>query len=297
MKIAVITGGNSSEREVALASLDGVRKALKGKLELFVYDFPKDMDRFLTDRETIDAVIPVMHGRGGEDGQLQGFLETLSVPYIFSGIGAHAIAIDKALTKHIVRELGMNTPDYRVLAKGDSTTFEHSIVVKAIHEGSSKGVVIVKTKDELEGALQKAFSFSGRVLLEDFVQGREFTVGIIEENGQAVALPVSEIIVKDGFFDYEHKYDEKNLAEEICPAEINDDLRLALQEEALKAHLAIGARHLSRSDFIVDSSGTLWFLEINTIPGMTATSFIPKMIKESGRDFGSLLVKWLEELL
>ncbi len=295
MSIAIITGGESDEREVALASLSGVKKALKGKLDFFIYDFPKDIDRFVADRDNIDVVIPVMHGRGGEDGQVQGFLETVSIPYIFSGIEAHAIGIDKAATKAIVSAAGLKTPSSSVVSEQDKPAFTSPVVVKPIDAGSSQGIVIARTAQEFTKALQTAFSHSKRVLLEDFVEGREFTVAMIEEQGDLVVLPVTEIVVKDGFFDYDKKYNAENLAEEICPAQIGPVLQLSLETNARIAHEVVGARHVSRSDFIVDDSGTVWFLEINTIPGMTATSFLPNMIKESGRDFGDLLVKWIEE--
>jgi D-alanine-D-alanine ligase len=296
MQIAIITGGRSAERKVALASLGGVKKALKGKLEFFVYDFPKDIDRFISERSKIDVVIPVMHGRGGEDGQLQGFLETLSIPYLFSGVEAHAIGIDKAATKAIVSAAGLRTPSSKVLSAKDEAVFTGPVVVKPIDAGSSQGIAIVKNAKDFTEAMKIAFTHSKRVLVEDFVEGREFTVAMIEEDGVLVALPVTEIVIEDGFFDYDKKYNVENLAEEICPAQIDAVLQLALETDAMIAHEVIGARHISRSDFIVDDSGVIWFLEINTIPGMTATSFLPKMIKESGRDFGNLLLEWIEEL-
>lgn len=144
----------------------------------------------------------------------------------------------------------------------------------------------------LEG-MKVAFKYSDTLLIEKYVSGEEYTVAVVEENGQSVALPVIRIYSKKKFFDYESKYDT-NLVDEVCPAPIEDRLRKELQRLAVSIHELIGARHISRSDFIVDQAGKIWFLEINTIPGQTLQSLVPRAVSASGRDFGELLNSWIE---
>lgn len=290
--VAILTGGSSSEREIALASAASVKSALEGKFTIDVYNFPADIDRFLTDRQALVAAIPVFHGKGGEDGVIQGFLETLGVPYIFSGVTAHAIGLDKALTKHLVRALGVKTADWEVLSLGQSLAYLRPVVVKPINGGSSIGVEIARSQAELEAALHDAFRFASRVLVETFIEGEEFTVAVIDHGAQPEALPIIAIRSKTAFFDYQSKYDP-DLVEEICPAPIDSALAQTLQRIALQAHQAIGARHLSRSDFIVDRLGEVWFLEINTIPGQTVNSLVPKALRAAGKEFGQELAAWI----
>lgn len=290
--IAILTGGTSSEREIALQSAKTIQAALADRFDVTVFDFPSQIDDFVARRIGFAAAIPVFHGRGGEDGTVQGFLTTLGIPFIFSDVQAHAVAIDKALTKKLVALEGVRTSPGELIRRGETVVWDGPAVVKPVDGGSSIGTAIVKNETDLPAALAAAFERSDRALVEKFVEGREFTVGIVEENGKNVALPVIEIRSKNPFFDYQSKYDAA-LAEEFCPAPIEEELASRLQNAALLAHKAVGARHLSRSDFIVDADGQEWFLEINTIPGQTANSLVPKAIRASGRDFGSLLAEWV----
>jgi len=293
--VAILTGGTSSEREIALASADLVQNALGGRFEMVRYDLPNDLDRFLAERSTIDAAIPVFHGRGGEDGVIQGFLRTLNIPFIFSDVEAQALAANKSLSKFLAAKQGIATPEAIVVSQKDTVVYKNPVVVKPLDGGSSIGIAIVRSAATLGAALSDAFAQAPKVLIEDFIDGDEYTVPVIETGAGVAALPVILIKSKTEFFDLRSKYDP-SLVEEICPAPIADALSDELKDAAVKAHFAIGARHLTRSDFIVDRQGKVWFLEINTIPGLTVNSLTPKALKVAGIDFGDLLASWIEAL-
>lgn len=291
--IAILTGGVSSEREVALWSSTNVFEALQDNYQVQVFDLPSELDEFLSHRKEFNLVVPVFHGPWGEDGVIQGFLEVLNIPFLFSGLEAHAIGMNKSLAKEVVACAGLNVASSTVFERGDNVQFDHPVVVKPIAGGSTIGISKAESASELTAALKTAFEHGDTVMVEDLILGREFTVGVIDENGESIALPVVEIISETGFFDYESKYHDNKLATEVCPAEIEGDLARELQEHAVKAHNAIGARHVSRIDFIVDDQNKIWFLEINTIPGMTKNSLIPKELRASGRTLGSVFENWI----
>lgn len=293
-QIAVLTGGTSSEREIALQSANTVLEALKAHAGVVFFDIPQDLDAFIARRKEFDICVPVFHGKGGEDGTIQGFLETLGVPYLFSGVTAHAVGMNKALTKELAKRSGIQTPEYVIAKHGDEPHLGGSVVVKPLESGSSVGVEIVKDTSQLTQVIDAATKHGASVLVEQYVPGDEFTVAVIDEGGKIFALPVIQIKSKNDFFDLESKYDPE-LCEELCPAPIDDGLRRRLQAIAERAHAMIGARHVTRSDFMVDKAGEIWFLEINTIPGMTQNSLLPKAIRASGRDFGELLMRWVNE--
>ena len=295
--IAILTGGTSSEREIALQSAQTVKGALESDYDVRVYDLPQDLDRFLRERKEIAVAVPVFHGRGGEDGTIQGFLKTLGIPFLFSNVEACAVGMNKALTKALMARTSVRTPEDRVVRDGEQVVFECPVVVKPIDGGSTIGMSVVKEPMQLNRALEIAFQHADQVLVEQYIEGDEYTVGVIDEAGRSVALPVIAIRAKGGFFDFESKYKAGAMAEEICPAPIPDDLARRLQSSAVTAHRAVGARHLSRSDFIVDRTGTIWFLEINMIPGLTQNSLIPKSLRASGRDLGGVFHGWIEDCL
>lgn len=296
MTIAILTGGTSSEREIALQSAETVIASLKDAFDIRVYDFPREINRFLAERGEIRVAVPTFHGRGGEDGTIQGFLEILGVPYIFSGIEAHALGMNKERTKAVVAAAGIRTPAARTIRRGESAAFEHPAFVKPMDGGSSVGVTLARNQAELDEGIRAAFAESMSVLIEDFIQGEEFTVAVIDEESGTTALPVIQIKSKNAFFDLASKYDP-SLCEEICPAQISDALSTELQRIAVQAHEVVGARHVSRSDFIVDAEGRPWFLEINTIPGMTDASLLPKAIKAAGKDFGKVMKGWIDSVV
>lgn len=291
--IAILTGGRSAEREIAVHSAETVM-GLLGRYEVEVFDFPDGIDEFLKRRDEFDCVIPVFHGVGGEDGTAQGFLRTLGIPFLFSDVTACAVGMDKALAKTVVAKAGVGTASWVVVEKGNEIhrdSISVPCVVKPLDGGSTQGISIVKSVDEIEKALKAAFEFSERVLVEDYVVGDEFTVGVINEGNETVALPVIQIIAPNGFYDHVAKY-SATPAEKVCPAKIDNGLRDRLQSAAVMAHRSVGARHLSRVDFIVDKTGEIWFLEINIIPGQSV--LFPKAVAASGRDYGDVLAGWIE---
>ena len=287
-RVAILTGGESAEREVALRSAESVRSWLEPFFDLAVFDFPKDRIRFIAEYHTFVAAVPVFHGPGGEDGVVQGFLQTLGIPFIFSGVEAHAIGMNKVVTKQLVEREGLRVPKGELVSSVEEISIPLPFVSKPADDGSSLGVHI---HHEMPEALDRS-----PVLVESFVHGKEFTVAVVDDIGGPVALPVIEIRSKNTFFDFESKYNA-DLVEEICPAPIDENLTLALQEMALIAHETIGAKHLSRTDMIVDNDGIIWFLEINTIPGMTKESLVPKSMRASGREFGMMLKTWIEMVI
>ncbi len=292
-RIAIITGGASSEREIALRSSANVADLLANEFVVSVFDFPAQLDAFLQQRQSVDLVIPVLHGKCGEDGTIQGFLETLGLPYLFSGVQAHAIALDKAKTKILVSAGGIKTPQSKTVTRGEVVIYDHPVVVKPFDGGSSVATAIARSAEELTKACQAAFEHSSKILMEDFVAGQEFTVAVVEKDSQTLALPVIAIKPKDVFFDFASKYNQETLADEICPAPISEELSDKLQAIARQAHLALSCRHVSRTDIIVDENGEAWFLEINTIPGMTATSLLPKALAADGSSLKEMLCYWI----
>ena len=289
MRIAIITGGESGERDVSIVSAGNVALSIPfAEHETFV--FPEEKDKFLAKASEFDLVIPVIHGKGGEDGEVQQLCESINLPFLFSPVEAHKIAIDKVLAKSLVERIGIRTPKQFSLSNAVFPVF-----VKPRFGGSSVSTSRVESFVELQRILAVS---TEDMLIEEAVTGREFTVGVIEQNpGDPEALPVIEIRPKNGFFDFESKYDANQLAEEICPADIDFSLASRLQLVAVAIHVLIGASHLTRSDFLVNDAGEIIFLEINTIPGLTGTSLIPIALDYENIHFPGLLEKWCKGLL
>ena len=287
MKIAIITGGESGERDVSINSAANIA-AILSIPENDIFTFPEDKEKFVQDSKNFDIVIPVIHGPGGEDGEVQMFLDGLKLPYLFSTVATHKLGIDKLKTKKVANSLEIKTADTI-----DPTELSFPLFAKPNSSGSSLAAELCENEESL-GNLKGRFPDT-EFIYEQPIKGREFTVGIIESEGENISLPVIEIITKTGVFDYNSKYDSDNLATEVCPAEISAELASELQSQALKVHEHLGVRHMSRSDFIVDGSGKIYFLEINTIPGLTKTSLIPKMIEEAGLEIKDLFLSWIEE--
>src|SRR3989338_2994971 len=293
MNIAIITGGETGERDVSIASAKNVASALSspehgGGMEgatVSTFVFPEDQARFLESVSNVDFVIPMIHGKGAEDGAVQQLCERLRLPFIFSPIEAHKIGIDKVLSKEFVARAGMKTAK-----RFSRSNAIFPVFVKPRFGGSSVHTARVENAEALEMFLENV---TEEMMIEEVVSGREFTVGVIEQNpGDPEALPVIEIVSRNKFFDYESKYDVDHLASEICPARIDSARSRALQDAAVAAHTLIGASHISRSDFFVTDAGEIYFLEINSIPGLTNTSLIPKMLKHANISFPGLLERW-----
>jgi|WetSurMetagenome_2_1015567.scaffolds.fasta_scaffold77087_2 D-alanine-D-alanine ligase len=247
----------------------------------------------------IDLVLPIGHGPYVEDGKMQGFFDMLGIPYLFSGTLSSALSMNKHKTKIIAKSVGIKIAKDMVIGKKYKTEkiikkLNLPIVVKPVELGSSVGISIAKTEEELKNSIDKALELGNEVLLEQFIKGRELTVAVMG-NKSPKALPVIEIIPKvSTFFDYKAKY-ETGGSEEVCPAEISDEIRKKVQKYAVKVFKAIGCRDLARADFILsEENSKLYFLEINTIPGMTATSLAPQAAKAAGMEFSEFLDRLIE---
>ena len=221
----------------------------------------------------IDVVFLTLHGGTGEDGTIQALLDLTGIPYVGSGHAASAVAMDKDLSKRLFRVAGIPTPDW-LMAPADADEAQallgYPLVVKPNKQGSTVGLTVVKAPDQLEAAIEAAFRHDDEVMLEKFIPGRELTCGVLA--GQPLA--VGEIVVKSDVFDYESKYQEGG-AEEIFPADLDEEQTRAIQDLAVRAHRALKLEGFSRADFRMDADGGLWCLEVNTLPGMTRTSLLP----------------------
>ena len=288
MNIAIITGGNSTERDISLSSAKNVQEIL-GIDDDFVFDYPREKGVLVEAQNDIDIVIPIIHGVGGEDGEVQIWLDKIDLPYIFSSPRAHKVAIDKIRAKDLVSERGdgVKVPQ--------SNPKEVPAFYKPRSGGSSLDTGLITSQTEYDKFRKR--DWGEDMIVEEAVKGREFTVGVIKSGGETIALPVVEIISPNAFFDYQSKYDPANLAREICPANISIDLENRLQKASIEIHDAIGCRHLSRSDFIVNNDNEIYFLETNTIPGMTKTSLVPKELEVAGIQIKELFLEWGEEVI
>lgn len=342
MKIVVLAGGLSPERNVSLSSGAMVTQALRGRghqvalVDLFfglegtdrtrdLFDAPiperfKKVSRQAPDLAQIrasrqdksasvigpgvlelcqkaDVVYLALHGTCGEDGRIQAALDLLGVPYTGSGCLASAIAMDKDLTKRLVADKVV-TPAWQSVTVTEENLERLAqetklpVVVKPIDSGSSIGVHIAREREELRLALAESIKLGGRTVLEQYVSGREIQVAILQDR----ALPSIEIIPKEGFYDYENKY-QPGAALEVCPAEIPAEWEKRIGDAALTVFRTIGLAVYSRADFIVTEDGTPYFLEINTLPGMTPTSLVPQEAAAVGIDYATLCETIIEASL
>ncbi len=344
MKIVVLAGGLSTERDVSITSGSKVYTALKEKghkvilLDVFMgieekidsidalfengYDFTKSItgvSKEIPDLEKIKAmrkdksdtifgenVIDIcrkadicflaLHGGMGENGQLQAALDMLGIKYTGAGYLGSAIAMDKGITKAVFLHGGVPTPASKLytkeaLSNGELETWESfPCVVKPCSAGSSVGVSIVQTKNDFEKAMADAFKYEGQVLVEQYIKGREFSIGVLGKK----ALPIIEIIPKTGFYDYVNKYQAGN-TEEICPAVLDESTTKLLQDEACHAFDELHLESYARIDFLLDENdGKIYCLEANTLPGMTPISLLPQEAKADGIEFPELCEKIVE---
>ena len=289
-RVAVVMGGPSSEREVSMATGAGVLAALeKLGYEAKSFDFDR---RFVDDMRAYnpDVVFNALHGPGGEDGQIQGILEWLGLPYTGSGIMGCALAMDKHVTKKLLAAEGLPTPAWDLFDLGGGTlpllpgSLDLPLVVKPPSEGSAVGVVLVRTHEEWKSAMLAAAERYQRILVEEFIPGREFSCGVLFEE----ALPVVEIIPSDEFYTYDAKY-EPGRSRHLVPAPIDETLATRLKTLALSAHRLLGLRDYSRTDIIVTKEGRPYVLEVNTLPGLTPTSLFPDECAALGISFEALI--------
>jgi D-alanine-D-alanine ligase len=302
LHVALVAGGTSGERQVSLNGAAGVEKALDPeKFLVRRYDPATDLARLAADGPEIDFAFILLHGLHGEDGTMQGFLDLLGVPYQGSGVLGSAIAMDKHLAKELYRLHGLPVADWRIIGSGEQIDaaalidrFGLPVVIKPVHEGSSLGLTLARTEEQLVLGIDRALRHDSQVMVEKYIKGRELTVGVLG-NSELVGLPVIEIVPGAGFdfFDYDAKY-KAGATEEICPARISATLTVQAKQYALAAHQALRLRGYSRTDMILDADNSLYLLETNTIPGMTATSLMPQAAAVHGLPFPQFLERLIE---
>lgn len=294
-RVGVLMGGPSGEREISLRSGAAVAEALRSRGHEVVAVDPVESPRQVIAQARLSAAFIALHGPFGEDGQVQGILEELSIPYTGSGVDPSRLAIDKAEARKRFEEAGVAVPPAVVLEEGNGREVNGLAVpwvVKPSRQGSSLGLTVVRDRRDLEPALREAYRYDSKVLVESRVEGRELTVGILNER----PLTPIEIVPPDGVFDFEAKY-TKGRTRYVIPPDLPANLLKRAQDAALACHRALGCRHLSRVDLILTRQGIPVALEVNTIPGFTETSLLPKAARAAGLDFPDLCERLLEMAL
>jgi D-alanine-D-alanine ligase len=297
-KVAVLFGGRSAEREISILSGTGVLQALQSKgVDAHAFD---PAERSLADlaAEKFDRVFIALHGRYGEDGSLQGALEQLGIPYTGSGVMASSVGMDKITTKIVWLANGVSTPKYAVIDDGadlDKIVADLGLplIVKAPLEGSSIGITKVTRSEEMQAAVDLARRYDKRVLAEQFIEGREFSVPLLGTGPAARALPIVEIVAPEGNYDYQNKYFTDD-TKYHCPAPLDAATTEAIQREVEKAYRALGCEGWSRIDVLLRESDKQFFLlEVNTSPGMTTHSLVPMAARAEGTSYEDLCVEIL----
>lgn len=314
LKVALLAGGNSSEREIALGSANQIASALdSAKYDVKVIDlhyrnmtytapdgteWEVDKNDFsLTvagEKIVFDYALIIIHGTPGEDGKLQGYLDMMGIPYSSCSQTSSTITFDKISTKRAVAGRGINLAREVFICRGDKVEPQTivdklglPIFVKPNASGSSFGVTKVTSVEQIEAAVEAAFAESDQVLIEECIVGREFGCGVVVTEDREILLPITEIVSKRDFFDYEAKYTE-GLSDEITPAQISEDVRKKLNRMTLEAYRACRCSGIVRIDFIVTQAGEPYMIEINSIPGMSSGSIVPKQVREAGMTLGEL---------
>ena len=300
-RVGVFAGGPSNEREISLRSGKAVYDALiQEGIEAVFLDVQDDICDIIKNNN-IDVAFIALHGRFGEDGSVQKILEDAHIPYTGSGVEASRLALDKVASKQAFRDNGIPTPDYIVFDRdhfyaegGIESAYKIGIpaVVKPQLEGSSIGLSIAKDKNSLKEAIDKAFEYGDKILIEEYVSGRELTVGILDDE----PLPAIEIITREGVYDYKAKYNDPQ-TKYLVPAPLGKEALQKAQALGKRSHTVLGCRSFSRVDMIMDKSGEIFVLEVNTIPGMTERSLLPKAAGAAGVTFNKLCTKFIENAL
>lgn len=296
-KVAVLLGGKSAEREVSLDSGQAVLDALlRSGVNAEAFD---PQDRSVTELVHYDRAFIVLHGRGGEDGQIQGVLEWLNIPYTGTGVQGSAIGMDKVKTKQVWQGSELPTAPYRIVSQATDLSEVISalglpLIIKPVHEGSSVGMSKVERAEDLEGAILKAIQHDAVVMAEKWITGREFTISFL--NGQPLPVIRLQPPADVAFYDYETKYNRNDVQYGI-PCGLTDAEEKKLQDLCLRAFQAVGASGWGRIDAMQDEQGNFWLLEVNTVPGMTSHSLVPKAAQAVGYNFDALCVAILQQTL
>ena len=296
-RIAILSGGNSSEAKVSRNSGQAIETAL---LEIY-----REVRQIELDKKIVpnllsfnpDVIFPALHGPPGEDGTVQGMLEILGFPYVGSGVKSSAVAMDKILAKQVFKGAGLPIANHVIadqeietseLLKKITSNLGTSICIKPPNQGSALGVTLISREEDIEMALNNAFKFASKVLVEERVFGREVTVGLIDTEKGVKAFPIIEVTTsEDAWYDYEHRY-TAGLSTHVVPAKISSKLSVDIKNCAIEAHKSLGCRDLSRADFILRGD-EFFLLEVNTLPGMTSTSLYPEGAESFGLQFPQLL--------
>ncbi|MCX5677708.1 MAG: D-alanine--D-alanine ligase [Candidatus Omnitrophica bacterium] len=296
-RVGVLAGGPSNEREISLRSGRAVHASLVRKgLDAVLLDVRNDIKSVIEENK-IDIAFIALHGRFGEDGTVQRILEDMKIPYTGSRPEASKTALDKVLTKSVFERSEIPSPRYIIFEKDDFNPEDcyhlgFPMVVKPHLEGSSIGLSVVNDKNALVAAIDKAFEYGELALIEEYVAGRELTVGILDDE----PLPVIEIVTKDNIYDYKAKYADLE-TKYLVPAPLDEETAKRAQALGKSSHLALGCRCFSRIDMIMDSSSRFFVLEANTIPGMTERSLLPKAAQAIGLSFDDLCIRLVENAL
>jgi D-alanine-D-alanine ligase len=295
--IGVLLGGLSGEREISLRSGRNCLRALESRgYRAVAIDAVRDVAQRL-DEERVEVAFLALHGRYGEDGTIQGLLEMMGIPYTGSGVLASALGMNKVAAKKVVRGSGILTPDYCEIAADDVPSAAASrveaelglpVMLKPVEEGSSLGVFKCKSAAELLSAVGHGQAEFGAMFAERFVPGTEITVGVLEREAGIEALPILELVPRNDFYDFEAKYTE-GLTEFILPARLEPVVYAEAQRVAVAAFNAVGCRGYARVDIMVDGEGTPWFIEVNTLPGMTELSDLPAQARAAGMSYEDLV--------
>ncbi len=295
--IGVLMGGLSGEREVSFRSGENCLRALLSKGYRAVrIDAVRDTAQRL-DEAGVEVAFLALHGRYGEDGTVQGLLEMMGIPYTGSGVLASALGMNKIAAKKIVRGSGLPTPDYTEIGMDEPASSAAArveeglglpVMTKPVEEGSSLGVFKCGDLAQLTACVEAGRSEYGMLFAERFIPGREITVGVLERNGRAEALPILELVPKNEFYDYEAKYTE-GMTEFVLPARLEPAVYAEAEQVAVAAFAAVGCRGYARVDMMVDQAGVPWFMEVNTLPGMTDTSDLPAQARAAGISYEDLV--------
>jgi D-alanine-D-alanine ligase len=295
--IGVLMGGLSGERAVSLRSGDNCLRALRQRGYRAVrVDAVRDVAQRL-DEAGVEVAFLALHGRYGEDGTIQGLLEMMGIPYTGSGVLASALAMNKIAAKKVVRASGLSTPPFCEIGMDEPSSTAATriqvelglpVMLKPVEEGSSLGVAKCGDAKELEVSIEGGRTEYGAMFAERFVAGREITVGVLERDGRSQALPILELVPKNDFYDYEAKYTE-GMTDFILPARLEPPVYAEAERLAVAAFGAVGCRGYARVDIIVDQAGVPWFVEVNTLPGMTDTSDLPAQARAAGISYEELV--------
>lgn len=298
MKVVVLAGGLSHERDVSEKSGRRLAESLRDfDHEVVVKDTDDSLLKYLSDNKP-DVVIPMLHGAAGEDGTLRDVFEALQIPYVGSTPDACRIAFDKPVAKSIVAKSNLNVPKgvalphatFRELGADAVITAVLNLVglpamVKPARGGSAQGATIVQEANQLPSALVSAFAYGEIAVIEQFIEGTEIAVSVVESDGELKVLPIVEILPDSGFYDYHHRY-TAGITEFFCPARLSDEVTKKAMDAAKVIHNSLNLRDLSRSDLIVDKNNEIWFIEVNVAPGLTETSLFPQSVEASDSELG-----------